>query len=331
MPGILLNPSCCCGPGGCSASICVKLYGGPWCGVCLDGPFSVTFDKAVGGQTTWTMSGGAPHPQTVEIYEPGLGMYPYFRMYLYPEGYPLLPNVLCLGGRSGPASGDLLGTVAALALTTDVTCDPLGGSLSVPSSTIGSGVSTIFSDLYAFGVRTASISGPAAYGAGCYPVFSVAGCNGLAVAGATVNIWNSSSKTTFYGSGTTSTSGSVAVPVTTFSPSFYYEVSRSRLVTVSGTQDGSDPADPISVYMSPASGYHCLFGCADPVPETLHATHSVFGSLTLAYDAGGSHGEGWYATTSYTYPGCYCCPAKTVTVTSYLDTAGNFSDYWKSD
>ena len=170
----------------------------------------------------------------------------------------------------------------------------------------------------------------APYPASCAVLFNVTGCNGLAVAGATVDIWTSSAKTTHVGTCTTDALGNCYINIgNTFFVSRYYEVAASRFTTASATLSMS-PGDVITPTLTPASGYHCATGCALPLADTLHATHPTFGALALAYNGSGSLGAGWYATTSYSYPGCRCCPSKTVTATSFLDTSLGFSDHWKS-
>ena len=72
---------------------------------------------------------------------------------------------------------------------------------------------------------------------------------------------------------------------------------------------------------TPASGYHCGFGCVYPVADTLNGTDSWFGSFTLV-----NSGSGWVmspASFNYTYAGCFGCPAKTVTI-----TYGSFEWHW---
>ncbi|MGO9111944.1 MAG: hypothetical protein ACLP9L_22185 [Thermoguttaceae bacterium] len=80
-----------------------------------------------------------------------------------------------------------------------------------------------------------------------------------------------------------------------------------------------------------AAGPWSWTGVATAIPSTLYATHSVFGALTLTYNASGSLGAGWYDTLSYAYPACGACPAGTVTVICFLTAGGPglvYSDHW---
>ena len=148
-----------------------------------------------------------------------------------------------------------------------------------------------------------------------------------------MSVWSGSGGTgTEYGSGTTNSLGQVTVATSVVNNAyFYYVVSALRFTTNTGEQDTINPADPIGVNLAVASGYYCLTGgsCGYPLPATLHATHSIFGAVTMTYNASGSLGAGWYATVSYSYPGCYCCAAATVTVTCFLSASGSYSDNWE--
>lgn len=170
------------------------------------------------------------------------------------------------------------------------------------------------------------------YPQACYACFTVMGCNNLPLAGATVHIWTNSAKTTSVGTATTDSSGKACIDIGQVAVSRYYEVTKSPRFTMFSATVSMIPGDVFEVFLPVAAGYYCdmIPACADPLPGTLHATHPKFGPLTLTYNASGSYGAGWYATTSHTYSGCRCCPPKTVTVTSFVNSVLTFSDHWKS-
>jgi hypothetical protein len=83
--------------------------------------------------------------------------------------------------------------------------------------------------------------------------------------------------------------------------------------TPTSSQWGCGKTTPaVNTVQTVATGYFCFSGCAYPVAATLHGTDTWFGSFTLV-----NTGSGWLLSPgiSYSYPGCFGCPAKTVTVT----------------
>lgn len=164
--------------------------------------------------------------------------------------------------------------------------------------------------------------------------FLVVGCNGLGtgMGGAVVSVYDRSGGTLLF-TGTTNSGGGI--------PKRYFDNAANPFwITVT-------PADPrmqshaashtlscdgtTTIVLSPDSNYVCVSGCAIPIAKTLYATHPTFGAITLVYNASGTLGAGWYAQTSYSYAGCRCCPAKTVTITHFMNTSKVFSDHWNSN
>ena len=309
-----------CQCGGCAVTDCVLFNGSGggatgWCSVCLDGPFSITFDVSVGGATVYAGS------DTGAIYAPGTHgseSWNYVRVTIEWHG-GISPYVSLGFGYSLTSSV----TITALASLVSGVCDPFSGHVLL----IGySGSPTPLNAFYALGVRDILFQGIASPTGGCYPTFQVTGCGGLPLAGADIDIWNNSGKSIHYGSATTTSSTNTIVPISTFDENFYYEVAKSRFTTASGNQDGINPRDAIPVSMTPAATYHCLAGCPDPLPATLHETHSIFGAITLTWDS-----TNWSDSFSYTTAGCNGCPAETVTVTCTLNAStGAYTESWTS-
>ena len=162
----------------------------------------------------------------------------------------------------------------------------------------------------AFKLSGFSSSGPCGCCEGsCIVRVSVFGCDAtlaLSVEGATVNVWTDSSKTTLIDSGTTVFGGYYDADVGT-AGTYYLEIIASRFNTYTGSRSfvcgGS-----LGQTLTPASGYHCLNGMSCPLPlsDTLYATHSVFGTVTLSWVST----DTWTGTGSYSYSGCgdpaYC-------------------------
>lgn len=163
-----------------------------------------------------------------------------------------------------------------------------------------------------------SLSSPSA--TSCCIRFHVRGYNSLDLDGAAVSVWTDSGKTSLVATGTTS-AGYVVLDVGTSGT--YYEISKSRFTTTSATVSFTC-GDTITETLSAASGYHCITGCEIPVPDTLHATHPVFGAVTYTYSGGN-----WVATVSYAYPGLGACPSKTVTVTCTWNGNTTYTESWK--
>jgi hypothetical protein len=141
--------------------------------------------------------------------------------------------------------------------------------------------------------------------------------------GALVSVWTNSGKGTSLGSGTTDSAGQLLIDLGART-SFYYEVTGTRF-TMNSDSPTITLGDTLNITMSAASGYECVTGCAQPEPDTMHATHPVFGALTFAWSGGP-----WIATKNYSFPGFGGCGAKTVAVTCVWDS-GNYYEQWKYD
>lgn len=165
--------------------------------------------------------------------------------------------------------------------------------------------------------------------------FLVVGCTGLGVAGATFNLYDHAGGTLLY-SGTTNSGGGIPQVYFDNAPNPFWITVTSpdpRLQDHAGSHTlvcGTAPSNQTTITLALNSAYVCVTGCAIPVAKTLHTTHPKFGALTLVYNASGSAGAGWYASVSYSFTACRCCPAKTVTVTCFLNTSLVYTDFWKS-
>jgi hypothetical protein len=163
---------------------------------------------------------------------------------------------------------------------------------------------------------------------------TVKGCSGPSLTnllpGATVVVKDASGSTLV--SGTTNSSGFYAIVVSGY-PSTV-TVSHDRFVTQVGTIPANQCcADFVfDLSLNVADGYHCLVStdCLLPVANVLHATHPLFGAITLTYSSSGFLGVGWYTPNiPYAYPGCSGCAAGTVTALCYmLVDEGILHDYW---
>jgi hypothetical protein len=168
--------------------------------------------------------------------------------------------------------------------------------------------------------------------------FIVAGCDGTGIAGATVKVYDHEGGT-MLASATTSSSGGIppiyfqsvvgsVYWITVSSPDSRFAASAASYTLPCRDFEGNLNTTTIVL---PASGdYVCSRACKRPISKTLHATHPKYGPITLVYNASGSHGAGWYATVTYLYPGCFCCPSSTVTVTCFLNSSLSYTEYWKS-
>jgi hypothetical protein len=209
--------------------------------------------------------------------------------------------------------------------------------------TLTDSFSSPFDILFSDGFRSITISDPSPDVQCCLMYFVVTGdCDGLALPGSTVSVWTDSSKATLIDSGTVFADGSYSANLSSHAGSIYYEVSHLRYTTSSTTLTvacgdyfgdlSGFGSNPRSVTLVHDTTYVCVTGsCSTPIAKTLHATHPKFGPITLTYNAAGSLGAGWYDTVTYSYPGCFACPAKTVTVTCYLNLSLVYSDHWKSN
>lgn len=156
----------------------------------------------------------------------------------------------------------------------------------------------------------------------CCRGFSVAGCSGVGLDGAFVQVWVDSTKTTLLASGFTS-GGSVTLCFDG-SPTFYREVSHSRFDTLAGTivlAVGDTQGD----VLTPSAGYHCGPDCGEPIADTLHATHPRYGAIVFTRS-----GVNWVSVVSYFYPGVGSCgPPGIRTITCTWDGSTGYTESWK--
>lgn len=110
----------------------------------------------------------------------------------------------------------------------------------------------------------------------------VTGCNGMALANATVTASQSGYANV---SGTTDSSGNVTLALPAGGT---WSLSASKTGFATGSSSVTPPAGTVTIALTVASGYVCTTFCADPLPTTLHLTHPLTGSGTpvaIAYDA----------------------------------------------
>lgn len=211
---------------------------------------------------------------------------------------------------------------------------PTTNPFSVPTITFPAAPLGWWTDAYSLGYRSVTITDPSFTQYCCWVYFVVTGCNSAPAPGVTVTIWTNSSKTTQIATGITDSSGSVDLNIENHAGSIYYEVGGARWATSSATITVTcgqyNATTPRTVSLAAASGYVCNANCANPIATTLHGTHPKFGAITYNYNAAGSLGAGWYATVTYSYPGCFACPAKTATVTCFMSAAFAYQERWKS-
>lgn len=181
---------------------------------------------------------------------------------------------------------------------------------------------------------------PCCCGGGCTATIpgKIIGCNSLGLPSITVEAHDATAGGTLLASTTTDASGNYtftnisavsghAIVIVPVSLVRFTAVNRT-LSWISGTpvfssQWGCGKSSPsANTIQTPATGFFCFAGCAYPVAATLHLTDSWFGSFTVV-----NSGSGWvYPTVSYSYPGCFGCPARTVTV-----TFSNLEWHWLTD
>lgn len=164
--------------------------------------------------------------------------------------------------------------------------------------------------------------------------FSVTGCCGAAVSGATITLSDGQSCTT-------NSSGQCSFWIGA-AGTYTYTVSKSRFVdatgsvTVAASCQGTTTS--VGVAMTAASGYACPpydpsgHALADPIPTTLHLTDSAYGGCTLTWDP--TPGNLWWHGQLTASFAAHCnCPAASFTIDYYLlsCTAGSGSYVLKLD
>jgi hypothetical protein len=244
---------CGCGPPACTQDICNAGQSNLWCGYCWDSHTTDTWSVTIAGGSlagTYTLSWNA--------YSSGFdGWLNIIQSGIYWLGFAVLNETLALPAHFFVV--DASGTISQANVIAQLTasgsgtrpqqCNPMAGTKNVNS--------LINTTLYTtFGVTSYTFQGPAATDYSCCnPPFTVTGCGGSIPVGGTINIWNSSSKTTLYGTATISGNPTI-VAVSTLSATFYYEVSATGYATASGTQS-TEPNNPITVSLTTASGWCC--------------------------------------------------------------------------
>lgn len=169
---------------------------------------------------------------------------------------------------------------------------------------------TCTNKLYAAGTYTFTFTSPSS--TSCCVQVTPTGCNGFGLPGATITIGSATG--TIGGGG-----GGIILDIGT-AGTYSYSIPRFAAGSRAWTC-----GDAVTLAMSPDTGYHCLTGCAWPIADTLHATHPLFGAITLSWS-----GSAWVASVSYSYPGFGACGPQTVTVTCTLSTAGGYTESWKT-
>jgi len=136
----------------------------------------------------------------------------------------------------------------------------------------------------------------------------VVGCRSQLLPGATLQVWNSSSKTVSYGAATTNSSGQATVLVPG-NGSYYAEVTHPRFVTHTRTFNATTcpSTTQLNVNLTVAAGYACIpqgTACATPASATLYLTTS-FGTAVLTYNPSAPGGAAWAGSLARTYTsGC---------------------------
>jgi hypothetical protein len=131
-----------------------------------------------------------------------------------------------------------------------------------------------------------TVTGPASTDAGCCIPFNVNGCNGLPLGNSGITVKSGAS---IIAGGTTSTLppliGQVAIDVATTGTYDIVVTNASRFTSTTFTDVtlACNTLASFDMSSSIASGFHCLAGCAQPVKDTLHATFSVAGAMSLSW------------------------------------------------
>jgi hypothetical protein len=174
----------------------------------------------------------------------------------------------------------------------------------------------------------------------------VNGCPGSgAIAGATVNVWADSSKTTLIASGVTSGNPASVTLNVLVRATYWVEATHTRYATYSGSRAMPFCGNSLALlFPGPASGYHCdSFG--RPWKDTLYYTNSRTGfSVTLNYS---SADAGWVGTGTLTtieyLPSDGNCGSLTVPFRAEFDTPSArygtpiptyrnlWREYWSTD
>lgn len=121
--------------------------------------------------------------------------------------------------------------------------------------------------------------------ASCDVVVTVTGCNALPVSGASVDMKVGG---VIVDSGTTNAAGQVAFSSSPIGGGGAFDTvtSLSRFFTDTSSWNIFTDGLDVSVSLTPTAAYHCIFGCAKPLANTIAATFSRAGLLMLTWAAG---------------------------------------------
>ncbi len=152
----------------------------------------------------------------------------------------------------------------------------------------------------------------------CPRLTTCIGCNGLPMAGESINVYNHSGGTLLE----TDTCDIFGVFSSSLAAGDYYAV------PTNGRFAGSPFAIGSNINFLPTTpNYYCIRGCVDPLAAVLHFTDSVYGSWTITYSTVTSTWVGSPATQP-AYPGCCnpsCSIASPMSLTARLLSIGDFS------
>jgi hypothetical protein len=141
--------------------------------------------------------------------------------------------------------------------------------------------------------------------------FSVTGCCSQPLPGATITLSDGQSCTTDASGACNFWIGKAGT--------YTYTISKTRFADATGSvsvPDCGTTTISIGKTLSPASGYVCGGGGADPIPTTLHLSDSVYGACILNYSVTApnpnlSPGIFWGIIHGASFPGACNCPAST--------------------
>ena len=108
--------------------------------------------------------------------------------------------------------------------------------------------------------------------------FTVTGCNGLALSGVTVNVYDSLGGA-LLASGTTDSSGNCLLSWS--GPCTVYVTATEGTGRFTAWGQSVTVASLVSISLAVAAGYTCISGCAYPLNNTLHFTSTLFGNFGL--------------------------------------------------
>lgn len=201
-------------------------------------------------------------------------------------------------------------------------------SRSVPVLVLGPGVPVAGDDLIARQVQGRWVAGMSASAppVQCGTItYTIRGCFGNLLSGATVTVYDGNNNTfPVLTTGTTNSSG-VYVAAIFAAKTYYYEVSHPRFVTQNATvaaacSGSSNTAAPLTL-TTPAAGYVCTSpGCAVPFASTWHLTDSA-GTISLTWNGAFFVGSHTYTRAGRVLVGGVCTANASVTgdVTYRLD------------